>query len=185
MNEIVDAAWELSRANGLGNFSMRELGTRVGMRAQSLYSYFASKHEIYDAMFFQGNLSLIETMADVAAGADPEDDPAAAITEMVRSFVRFCTSDPTRYQLMFQRTIRDFVPSDESYAKAREAYEMAFAPLGGLDLDDADRDLFTAVMSGLVAQQISNDPDGDRWERLVPRATNMLLSELGSARSHR
>ena len=32
---------------------------RVGMRAPSLYSYFDSKHAIYDAMFLQGNLDLL------------------------------------------------------------------------------------------------------------------------------
>ena len=73
MTEIVDAAWDLSRANGLGNFSMRELGTRVGMKAQSLYSYFASKHEIYDAMFCDGNCALIETMQTSVSGSESDD----------------------------------------------------------------------------------------------------------------
>jgi AcrR family transcriptional regulator len=34
--EILDAAWELVRADGLGSLAMRDLGARVGMRAQSL-----------------------------------------------------------------------------------------------------------------------------------------------------
>ena len=47
--EILDAAWDLVRAGGLGSLAMRELGARVGMRAQSLYAYFPSKFAIYDA----------------------------------------------------------------------------------------------------------------------------------------
>ena len=44
--EILDAAWALVRQEGLAALTMRELGARVGLRAQSLYAYFASKHAI-------------------------------------------------------------------------------------------------------------------------------------------
>ena len=42
-------------------------------------------------------------------------------------------------------------------------------------------DLATAMMTGLTSQQLSNDPDGDRWERLVDRATRMLVAEFAPA----
>ena len=32
-------------------------------------------------------------------------------------------------------------------------------------------------MTGLAGQQISNDPGGDRWERLIDRAVDMLLHD--------
>jgi AcrR family transcriptional regulator len=174
--EIVAVAWELSRAHGLGNFSMRELGDRVGMRAQSVYSYFASKHDIYDAMFAEGNRALIEHMRapDDGAGADP----AARIERGIGRFFEFCTADPVRYQLLFQRTIPDFVPSAESYALARAAYDGMLADLLELGICEDDADLFTGVVAGLVAQQLSNEPGGDRWERLIPRVARMLLREL-------
>ena len=57
-DEIVAAAWDLVREQGLAGLAMRDLGARVGMRAQSIYSYFESKHEIYDAMFREGYLDL-------------------------------------------------------------------------------------------------------------------------------
>ena len=57
--EILDAAWELVHEQGLGALTMRELGARVGMRAQSLYVYFPSKHAIYDAMFAEANRELL------------------------------------------------------------------------------------------------------------------------------
>ncbi|MGK2928876.1 MAG: TetR/AcrR family transcriptional regulator, partial [Acidimicrobiales bacterium] len=52
--EIVAAAWNLVRDNGLAGLGMRELGEQVGMKAQSIYSYFDSKNDIYDAMFREG-----------------------------------------------------------------------------------------------------------------------------------
>jgi AcrR family transcriptional regulator len=176
LDEIVAAAWELSRANGLGNFSMRELGDRVGMRAQSLYSYFASKIEIFDAMYLEGNRQLLETMRTALDAT--RDDPVAASITIVDTFVRFCTSDPIRYQLLFQRTIPDFVPSEQSYAVAQEAYDLSVGPLRVLGLDGPQLDLCTAVTAGIVAQQISNDPGGDRWVRLTRKAITMLLREL-------
>ncbi|MHB1211094.1 MAG: TetR/AcrR family transcriptional regulator, partial [Candidatus Nanopelagicales bacterium] len=47
--EIIDAARLLVREQGLAGLSMRDLGERVGMRAQSVYSYFGSKDDIYYA----------------------------------------------------------------------------------------------------------------------------------------
>ena len=178
ISEIVTAAWDLNRTNGLGNFSMRELGTKVGMRAQSIYSYFRSKNEIFDAMFCDGNLALIETMQPSSGDGSDSEDQLELIAAMMRRFFQFCTSDPVRYQLLFQRTIPDFTPSEESFAVAQQAYDISLAPLRRLGLEGSELDLITAVMAGLVGQQISNDPHGNRWGLLIDQATSMLLKEL-------
>ena len=49
--EIIDAAWAQAEKVGIAAMSLRDLGRAVGMRAPSLYTYFASKDAIYDAMF--------------------------------------------------------------------------------------------------------------------------------------
>ena len=49
--KILDAAWAVAREQGLGALTLREVADRVGIKAPSLYSHFASKHAIYDAMF--------------------------------------------------------------------------------------------------------------------------------------
>ena len=46
-------AWGLAQEKGLAEFTLRDVATRVGMRAPSLYTHFESKHAIYDAMFGQ------------------------------------------------------------------------------------------------------------------------------------
>jgi hypothetical protein len=43
--------------------------------------------------------------------------------------------------------------------------------------DQAGLDMWTAMMTGLTDQQISNDPGGDRWMQLVDRAVDMLLTD--------
>jgi AcrR family transcriptional regulator len=190
IDEIVAAAWELSRRNGLGNFSMRDLGAEVGMRAQSLYGYFASKHEIFDAMFHEGNRALVDTLRAVAGHCDAGDDRTTGagsahdhdvldeILTVGRCFFTFCTSDPVRYQLLFQRTIPGFEPSSRSYSVAQEAYDVGVEPLRAIGLTRSEIDLHVAVLAGLVAQQISNEPGGDRWEQLVDRALTMSIHAL-------
>jgi AcrR family transcriptional regulator len=181
--QIVSAAWELVRDQGLAGLTMRDLGARVGMKAQSLYSYFASKHEIYDAMFHEGYLAFSAAMADIydppADGDDPDLPPAEVFRRGAHRFFEFCTSDPVRYQLLFQRTIPDFVPSPESWAVALAEYEAMTARMASYGVtDDEAVDLWTAMVTGLTDQQISNDPGGDRWERIVDRAIHMVLGEI-------
>lgn len=157
---------------------MRDLGERVGMRAQSIYSYFASKHEIYDAMFLEGYLAFAERMETIG-DEEIERDPVAAAKLAARLFVEFCTSDPTRYQLLFQRTIPGFEPSPESYAVAIDVYERTRQRLAAVGVhDEATLDLWTAMLTGLADQQISNDPGGDRWLRLTDRAVDILLADV-------
>lgn len=176
--EIVAAAWDVVRENGLGGLAMRELGDRVGMKAQSLYSYFASKHEIYDAMFLEGYLAFeaeVRALEEETAGADLREVAHGA----ARRFFRFCTSDPARYQLLFQRPIPEFEPSEESYAVAVRVYDALVGRLTANGVTDPDAaDLWTATITGFADQQLSNDPGGDRWERLLERAVDMVLREI-------
>jgi len=174
----VQASWEVVREHGLAGLSMRDLGERVGMRAQSIYSYFASKHEIYDAMFLEG-YQAFATWMDAAVDSDEVDGgPIGAARTVTLAFVEFCTSDPVRYQLLFQRTIPDFTPSPETYAVAVQAYEQMGRHLAAVGVhDQATLDLWTAVLTGITDQQISNDPGGTRWTQLVDRAVDMLIAE--------
>jgi AcrR family transcriptional regulator len=177
--EIVAAAWALVRESGLAGLSLRDLGARVGMKAQSIYSYFASKDEIYDAMFVEGYREFIDWMDDgVAPKPGTERDLVDYAKERAHRFFAFCVTDPARYQLLFQRTIPGFEPSPESYAVAVDALQRGAQSMGLLGLTDPHAiDLWTAVLTGLADQQISNDPGGDRWEQLVDRAVEMLIAE--------
>ena len=173
--EILEAAWEQVRAEGRAALSLRDLARRVGMQAPSLYSYFDSKHAIYDAMFAQGAQAFLERERAV----EPTGDALRDLQAGARMFVGFCTEDPVRYQLMFQRTIPGFEPSPESYAISVEALEIVRDRLAGAGLTDPrDLDLFTAITAGLTSQQISNEPGGDRWTRLVHEAIEMVFEHV-------
>jgi AcrR family transcriptional regulator len=172
--EIVESAWGLCAANGLASLSLRDLARQVGLKAPSLYSYFESKNAIYDAMFAQGSQQLLDERP-----AHIPSDLLGGITTILGFFVSFCVADPVRYQLLFQRTIPGFEPSAETFAISQTAMRLTrewFAD-HGLDRPEVV-DLFTAVGSGLAAQQNSNDPGGDRWTRLVDDAAVMFVRHL-------
>jgi AcrR family transcriptional regulator len=173
--EILAAAWDLVRDEGLASLSLRDLAGRVGMQAPSLYSYFESKHAIYDAMFAQGAQEFLEREQAVERTGDALHDLQAG----GRMFVGFCSEDPVRYQLLFQRFIPGFEPSPESYAIAVDALQIVRDRLAEAGLTDPrDLDLLTAVTAGLTNQQISNEPGGDRWVRLVDEAVEMFFDHV-------
>ena len=174
--EILQAAHDLCAANGLASLSLRELAQQIGLKAPSLYSYFESKNAIYDALFAQGCQQLLDGRPEPIPG-----DLLEGIRAIMGYFVEFCVADPVRYQLLFQRTIPGFVPSDESYGISLNAMRLTrdwFAD-HGLDRPEVI-DLFTAIGSGIAAQQNSNEPGGDRWTRLVDDAALMFVRHIQS-----
>ena len=169
--EILVAAWELSRAEGLVAITMRDLGARVGMRAQSLYAYFPSKHAIYDAMFDAGNRDLLGRTQAIE-----ETESVGRLRAQAHAFVQFCVEDPVRHQLLFQRTIPGFEPSPQSYAAAVEGLALIRETVASCGvIGPRAFDVWTALLSGLAAQQNSNEPGGRRWVRLIDESIDMYL----------
>lgn len=174
--DILDAAWELCRRGGLASLSLRELGAAVGMQAPSLYTHFGSKMEIYDAMFAQGYAAALEALPPYH-GATTRRAVEQAFRDGVGRFIEFCLADPVRYQLLFQRTIPGFVPSEASLRLAYENLDRGREALALLGLHAPEAlDLCTSVITGLVDQQISNDPGGERWVRLTDDMLDMYIS---------
>lgn len=170
--EILDAAWSMARERGLAGLSLRDLAAAIGMRAPSLYAYFDSKNAIYDAMYRQG----AQQFLDGHSAIRPTGDTLADLKAEARFFVGFCTDDTSRYQLLFQRTVPGFEPSPESFAisvACLDAVRRRFAASG---FGERALDLWTAIGTGITDQQISNDPGGKRWTRLVDEAAEMFFA---------
>lgn len=174
-DEILDAAWRQVRKGGLASLSLRDLARSVGMQPPSLYSYFDSKNAIFDAMYAQG----AQQFVDGQKALPQPGDPLGALKAIVHFFVSFCAADSARYQLLFQRTIPGFEPSAESFRISQDS----LAELGDLlsqcgVTDPRMLDLFTAIGTGLADQQLSNDPGGDRWIRLIDDAVEMFYDHI-------
>ena len=168
---IVQTAWALARERGLAGWSLRDVAEAVGMRAPSLYVYFDSKNALYDAMFADGYRTL---MARIAA-TSTEGAPAEVLRRAANLSFDFSVEDPARHQLLFLRTIPGFTPSAESYTLAQAVLEKLTDVLRTAGVGSTEQvDLWTAMFTGMASQQISNDPGGDRWHRLIDDAVTLL-----------
>jgi AcrR family transcriptional regulator len=158
---------------------MRELGARVGLHASSLYQYFPSKDAIYDALFAFGHRELQAWMA----GLDRTGKPLEVFKRGSRRFTEFCLADEVRYQLLFQRTIPGFVPSEASMALAWQSYREMVAALADVGVTEpADVDLWTAIQMGITEQQWANDPGGRRFADHLETAIDMFLAHARRTR---
>lgn len=177
---VLTAAWELVRADGLAALSLRELARRAGITTPTVYAYFESKNAILDAMFAQAAQEFVELKASLPA----TDDPAQDLLTEARAFVTFGVSDVPRYQLLFQHAVPGFTPSAESYELAVKALDVTRELLARIGVHDPRHlDILTAVTTGIVDQQIANDPGGDRWTRLVEEVVRMCLAQFTSEKT--
>lgn len=175
---IIQAAWALVREEGVAGLSLRDLARRAGISPPTVYAYFDSKNAIYDAMFGAAATQFADRMAEPY----PCEDPRELLAAGARRFAEFCTSDLERYQLLFQRCVPGFEPSPQSYAPAVRALAAAgdALALNGIT-HPRYLDLLTALISGLVSQQIANDPGGDRWTVLIEESVAMFLEHCQKA----
>jgi AcrR family transcriptional regulator len=172
---IIDNAWSLARRDGLAGISLRDLADSVDLRQPSLYAYFESKLDLYDAMFEDGQRQLL----DRCRAREPLADPREELVAVVEDLVRFSSEDVVRHQLLFQRTIAGFEPSVSAMEPARQFVDLMTERLRAAGVDGpADFDVFSAIVSGLAHQQVANDPGGDRWVHLARRVVEALVADV-------
>ena len=175
---ILAAAWDLARRDGLAAITLREVARQVGMRAPSLYTYFASKNAMYDVMYADAARQLAETLAARPQAGGPRE----TLRSRMRLFTGFCVANPVRYQMIFERPVPGFEPTPESFqiiaaALAGTRADMAAAGVAG----EPALDIFRALITGLVSLQVANDPGGDRWTRLQDDAFDMFFAHYAGA----
>lgn len=174
---IVDVAWRAAQEQGVNELTLRDLARRLGMRAPSLYEYVDSKGAIYDLMFADGYAQLDRLFEELPRTGDDRDDLLVGL----QRWLDFCQANLPRYQLMFTRVVPGWEPSPEAYDVSLATWQRMTAQLDHLGVGGADLlDLWSAIGSGLAAQQAANDPDGDRYRRLAPAAVDMFLQYVGT-----
>lgn len=180
---LVETAWDLASDEGVGGVTLHALARRAGMRQPSLYEYFGSKNALFDAMFADGNHRLLDRLR----GLKLPRNPRAALKQYMRTIAQFALEDETRYMLLFQRPVPSFTPSVQSYAGAEEVLDGAVALLRAAGVDrQGDVDCIVAVVGGLIAAQMSNEPGGNRWVKHLDRMIDLYLDDaLDTTRSSR
>lgn len=184
--QALDHAVALMTEEGVGALSLSEVARRMGMRGPSLYKYFSSRQAVYDALFARG---LAAQQAAVRAAVDDLPRGVPRIRAGAAAVVRWAVEHPALAQLLHWRPVPGFQPSPQAFAPSQQDMtevraEFAEAVrLGELspaaDSDDAVR-LYTVVLSGLISQQMANEPgvpfaDGG-FSRLTDAAVDLFLS---------
>lgn len=87
---ILEAAKGVFLERGYVAASMAEVSARVGGSKQTLYSYFASKEDLFVAVMLEKGAMQVEPLFDAFHGSD---DLAEAVRSFALEFIRFITTD--------------------------------------------------------------------------------------------
>jgi len=189
--EMVDAILAAARAQmreeGVAALNLNEVARRLGVTTPALYKYFPGKMAIYDALFRLGTRLYIEEFEALHLGES--DSAATGIQGALEHQINFALRNPELYQLILQRPVPGFEPSQESLVEAARAEEVAgvtlsrwigrklIAPKGPPERAFL---LLAAMAEGLASAHIANEPHlpvGEgRFGSLVPDAVSLFAT---------
>jgi len=183
---ILEAARAIMREEGVAALSMHELARRMDMRAPSLYNYFSSKMEIYDALFRLGFTlwkDILDTLETESHNIRDE------LRNVITSYMTFALENPELYQLCFERPVPGFIPSQESLDlsfgvlnASRQRIKHFKQELQTNLTVNQIVDLVIAIAHGLTAMHLANEPHlpvgKGRFGSLIPAAMSMLEAHL-------
>ena len=186
IEEILDIARDEMRAHGVAALTMSAIAERMGIQPPSLYNYFDGKEAIYDELFRRGFLAFRDWIEEHTASGGPLRDQ---LSSHLIAYQRFALQNPELYQLMFQRPVPGFEPSEESMAVSLGLLEEMRQELGTLLENDAFHtgiaveaacDLIISMQYGITEMHLSNHPHlpiGEgRFGRLVEPAVDLFLN---------
>lgn len=185
-DEALGHAVDLMTEDGVGALTVSEVARRMGIRGPSLYKYFPSRFAMYDALFARGLSAQAEALRRAVEGVAPGVDQLRAGGAAI---VAWAVENPALAQLLHWRPVPGFAPSPETFAGSEQEDAVARAVfaeavrLGQLrpEADSAETlRLWTVVLSGLMSQQMANEPGvpfaEGRFSRLTAAAIEMFLS---------
>ena len=186
VEDALGHAVALMTEEGVGALTVSEVARRMGIRGPSLYKYFPSRSAIYDALFARGLAAEMAAVRAAVASAAPGVERLRAGGTAV---VRWAVENSALAQLLHWRPVPRFEPSPDTLQPARDDMadlqaEFATAVRLGQLTDRADSDetvrLWTVVLSGLISQQLANQPgvpfDEGAFSRLTAQALDVFLS---------
>lgn len=182
---ILETARQIMREEGAAALSMQELARRMGIRAPSLYNYFSSKMDVFDALFRLGMTMFAEHMTARFGSAQTWQEE---VQNHFEGYMSFALQNPELYQLCFERPVPGFVPSPESLEVSLKSLADATDKISGL-LPQMNTDLSTdqvvnlliASIHGLTALHLANEPNLPAGEGRFGSLVPALLSVFDKA----
>ena len=165
------------------------------MRAPSLYNYFGSKGAIYDALFIMGMRMYRERLERIF---DQYGATWEGLEAIMQGYLAFALENPELYQLLFERPVPGFVPSDEGLVESAQllafSYRMTHEAIAAGTLApqasaEVTTNLIIALIHGITAQHLANEPHlpagSGRFGSLIPVVLELLRKAWASdAQAH-
>ncbi len=184
MDAIIDISRAIMREHGAAALNLHEIARQMGMKTPSLYAYFPNKMALYEELFRLGVRLFREHMDRAGNAGAPAWERLRAAAE---AYMSFAQENPELYQLVFERPVPGFAPSQESKAQrwaALEAGRDSFARTlrsGDFEADlpfEVAFDLMIALMHGLTALHMASEPQlpagSGRFGSLIPVAVGIF-----------
>lgn len=195
IEEILSIAERLMGEHGVNGLALSEVARRLGVKPPSIYKYFDSLLDIYDALFQRGQQANLDVMLAAEAEAEPGMDTLVA---MLEANARWCLANPALAQLMFWRPVPNFEPTPQAMAPSVEMVRLqrralADAAANGQLGPEADSDeavfLVSIIISGVLGQAMANEPGvpwgGGRFTPLFPKLMGSLTTLYPPTRKRR
>lgn len=169
---IVEAARELAEEQGWDAVTTRRLAERVEYSQPVLYSHFAGKDAIVDAVALAGSADLTARLRAAVADAKPGRE---AVERAARAYFAFAAEHPAVYQAMF--TLATGLPFATD--QAPDSLKEAFAELSKV-LDPAADDLatrtevFWSTLHGIAVLMAGGRMLADNQERRVATVVDLF-----------
>ena len=167
---LLDAASRLLTDEGPEALTMRRIAAEVGCSTTVLYTLFASKRNLANALYLEGFERLRRTLEAVPGAGDP----LVHLRELGRAYRASALANPSYYGVMFGRSIPGFVPPPESRERAGETLAIlvrAVAACVGAGLFRAEdpraiAEVLWAAVHGAVSLELAGHfPDPAEAER--------------------
>jgi TetR/AcrR family transcriptional regulator, tetracycline repressor protein len=141
--KIISVSWDLLRAEGVENFTMRKLAGQLNIKAASLYWHFQSKQHIFQTLANEVAKAILLT-------AKIEGDWRSQLYHFCMQFREHLHFYPHSAQLMMQT-----LPSEREYFMLNDAMLQIIEPL---PLSDEDKfSAATCVFNYVLAFELDHD----------------------------
>ncbi len=109
--EIKKVALGLMASGGPDAITLRAIAREMGMTANAIYGYFATRDDLVTTLIGNVYTSLADTV-DAAWGAAPAQDPAVRIQAWARAFRNWALANPEGFRLIYGDPVPGYLPPE-------------------------------------------------------------------------
>ncbi len=148
--DIINSAIEMIESEGLHSFSLRELASRLHIKAASLYNHIRSSDELHTEIGYYAISELSKAQLTAIAGKQR----AEAVKALADAYYRFGKERPEIYKVILSLPM---VKNDAIHKAGFDIVEPIMIVLGGYKLTEEQKKhlqrVFRSIMHGFISQE--------------------------------